>query len=113
MTRRILVPVDFSPRSREALRYASKLATELRAEMTILHACDCPPFARAAKVPGTVAGSHEPLDQLVVEAAQREFDVFVAAAQLDERLKTQLVLSPLSPLRAVLDAVENDHHDLI
>jgi len=113
MTRNILVPVDFSQRSREALHYAADLAAKLRAGLTILHAWDCPPFARTAHVASAPGARHEPLDQLVVKAAQREFDTFVASAQLDPSLKPKLVLSPLSPIRAVLEAVEHDHQDLI
>jgi nucleotide-binding universal stress UspA family protein len=109
----MLVPVDFSARSREALRYAATLAVRLGAEMTILHAWDCPPFARASRPPVAPGARHEPLDQLVNEAAERELETFVASTHVDQRSKPALVLSPLSPVRAVLQAVESGDHDLI
>ena len=113
IVQRILVPVDFSARSREALRYAAALAASLGAELTILHAWDCPPFARTTHTHAASSARHEPLDQLVNESARREFEAFVASAQLDARLSPELVLSPLNPVRAVLDAAESGRHDLI
>ena len=38
--KRILVPVDFSERAGEALRYASSLAVPLGAELDVLHVCE-------------------------------------------------------------------------
>jgi nucleotide-binding universal stress UspA family protein len=112
MASSILVPIDYSERSREALRYAAMLAAQLRAELTILHAWDCPPFARTTEVV-TPPGTHVPLDQLVVDAAQHELETFVSTAGIDARLKRKLVLSPLHPVRAVIDAVETAEHDLV
>jgi nucleotide-binding universal stress UspA family protein len=113
MAPRILVPVDYSSRSREALRYAAMLASKLRAEVTILHAWDCPPFARSPSPPPAPGAAHLPLDQLVVDAAKHELEAFVASAGLDPELKPELVLSPLPPLRAVLDAIKSGAHELI
>jgi nucleotide-binding universal stress UspA family protein len=112
MVTRILVPVDYSERSREALRYAAMLAAKLCAELTILHAWDCPPFARTTEVV-TAPGARAPLDQLVVDAARHELQAFVSSAALDPGLKQKLVLSPLHPVRAVIGAVESGEHDLI
>jgi len=112
MSSNILIPVDYSERSREALRYAAMLAAKMRAELTILHAWDCPPFARTTQVV-TPPGAHAPLDQLVVDAARHELDAFVSSAGLEPALKRKLVLSSLHPVRAVIDAVESGEHDLI
>ena len=113
MASRILVPVDYSSRSREALRNAAMLASNLRAGVTILHAWDCPPFARSPSPPPTPGAAHPPLDQLVVDAAKHELAAFVASAGLDPAMKPELVLSPLPPLRAVLEALESGAHELI
>jgi nucleotide-binding universal stress UspA family protein len=112
VARSILIPVDYSERSREALRYGAMLAAELRAEVTILHAWDCPPFARTTRAV-TAPGAHAPLDQLVVEAARHELEAFVSTAGLDPGLKQHLVLSPMNPMRAVVDAVESGAYDLV
>jgi nucleotide-binding universal stress UspA family protein len=42
---RILCPVDFSPCSERAARYAMDLAAQLRAEVTLLHAWELPAIA--------------------------------------------------------------------
>jgi nucleotide-binding universal stress UspA family protein len=112
MTSSILVPVDYSERSREALRYAGVLAGKLDAKLTILHAWDCPPFVRSARAVAP-PGAHAPLDQLVVDAASHELEAFVSSAGLDPRLKQELVLTPAHPVRAVLDSVESGTHDLV
>jgi nucleotide-binding universal stress UspA family protein len=108
----ILVPIDYSDRSREALRYAAMLGAKLRAELTILHAWDCPPFARTTQVVAP-PGEHAPLDQLVVDAAKHELESFVSSAGLEPGLKHKLELSALHPVRAVIDAVESGQHDLV
>jgi nucleotide-binding universal stress UspA family protein len=113
MVSRILVPVDYSSRSREALRCAAMLATKLCAEVTVLHSWDCPPFARELSAPAAPGAAHPPLDQLVVDAAKHELEAFVASAGLDPALKPELVLSPRIPLVAVLDAIDSGAHDLI
>jgi|SoiMethySBSTD1v2_1073268.scaffolds.fasta_scaffold04445_14 nucleotide-binding universal stress UspA family protein len=113
MYRRILVPVDYSARSRAALHYAAMLAAGLDAEITILHAWDCPPFARAAHAPASGHPDHPPLDELVIDAAKSELQAFVALADLDSELKLELVLSPSAPVRAVLEAVRSGDHDLV
>jgi nucleotide-binding universal stress UspA family protein len=40
---RILCPVDFSPRSAEALTYASRVAEETGARLTVMHVIEIPP----------------------------------------------------------------------
>jgi nucleotide-binding universal stress UspA family protein len=112
MPSNILVPLDYSERSRDALRYAAMLAAKTRARLTILHAWDCPPFARTTRVV-TPPGAHPPLDQLVVDAAQHELEAFVSSAGLDPALQRQLVLTSLHPVSAVLEAIDSGKHDLI
>jgi universal stress protein A len=48
LMRRVLVPVDFSPRSRAALDYAFRLAELAQAEVEVLHVVPAPGQTRAA-----------------------------------------------------------------
>jgi universal stress protein A len=48
----ILVPVDFSPASQNAFRYALRFAEEFGAEVTLLHVVEPPPSTRFAAIPG-------------------------------------------------------------
>jgi nucleotide-binding universal stress UspA family protein len=109
---RILVPVDYSERSRQALHCAATLAAGLDAEITVLHAWDCPPFARTTRA-ATPAGGEMGLDQLLVEAARHELEAFVGSAALDAHAKRLLLLSPLPPVRALLEAIESGEYDLV
>lgn len=48
----ILVPVDFSPASKNAFRYALRFAEEFGAEVTLLHVIEPAPATRFAAIPG-------------------------------------------------------------
>jgi universal stress protein A len=60
---RVLVPTDFSPSSRAALEYATFLARELRAELSVLHVWEPPGYVG----PDTLA-------LLPIAAAQQDWD---------------------------------------
>jgi nucleotide-binding universal stress UspA family protein len=110
---RILVAVDYSERSRQALQCAAMLGRSLGAKLTVLHAWDCPPIARTARAVSAAQGGEIGLDQLLVEAAQGELEAFVASTHLDLRTPPVLKLSPLAPLRALVEAVESGEYDMI
>ena len=50
--KKILVPVDFSPASKNAFRYALRFAEEFGAEVTLLYIVEPAPSARFAAIPG-------------------------------------------------------------
>ena len=49
--KKILVPVDFSPASKNAFRYALRFAEEFGAEVTLLYVVDPAPSTRFAAIP--------------------------------------------------------------
>jgi nucleotide-binding universal stress UspA family protein len=110
---RVLVAVDYSDRSRAALKWAAMLARRTGAKITVLHAWDCPPIARTVHTPAAGHGGGVGLDQLLVEAARGELESFVATAELDPHVQPALKLSPLPPVRALVEAVESGDHDLV
>lgn len=59
MFRRILVPVDFTPRSRRAVRVASRLAAASGAETTLLHVIE----RVDGDSPGSLAGFYRKLEK--------------------------------------------------
>jgi len=59
MFRRILVPVDFTPRSRRAARVAGRMAASSRAETTLLHVIE----RIDADAPGSLAGFYRKLER--------------------------------------------------
>jgi nucleotide-binding universal stress UspA family protein len=59
MFRRILVPVDFTPRSRRAARVAARMAASAKAETTLLHVIE----RIEADAPGSLAGFYRKLER--------------------------------------------------
>jgi nucleotide-binding universal stress UspA family protein len=84
--RRILVAVDFSDRSRAALRFAARLANRFDAELHVMHAQD--PFLSAAAESRGIDLTRETEDELRVFIAETwpaprcrlHFDVMIGAA---------------------------------
>jgi nucleotide-binding universal stress UspA family protein len=77
--RHILCPVDFSPPSAAALRYAVELAQRFDAEVTAVHAFHVPAYA----MPDGSFSLPVNWTQPVIESAGRELDEFVARAPHD------------------------------
>lgn len=82
LIRRLLVPVDFSDRSRSSLQYAFQLAELARAEVDLLHVVSGPGMARAVvdayvgrpmpqSSPSDVATAHQDLQDLINICARR------------------------------------------
>lgn len=59
MFRRILVPVDFTPRSRRAAGVAARMAASSKAETTLLHVIE----RIDADAPGSLAGFYRKLER--------------------------------------------------
>jgi len=107
---RILVPVDFSDRSRRALEYTAVLARALRAEVTVLHAWDCPAFAR--DLPANTAQASS-LADLLLESMRRELDAFISSVLPSSDLTLVPVLTAASPAQAILEAARQRAHEFI
>jgi nucleotide-binding universal stress UspA family protein len=109
---RILVPVDFSSRSSSALKYAALLAREAASEVTVLHAWDCPPFARHVQA---ASGSDSPISlaDLIVRNAERELEQFIAAASLPDGLVVHPLLIAASPTDGIMQASRSGEYDLV
>jgi len=55
--RSILVPIDFSKDSEEALRFASRLATQMGAKLTLLHVIEPMAYSELSALPMIVSGA--------------------------------------------------------
>jgi nucleotide-binding universal stress UspA family protein len=110
----ILVPVDRSPSSAEAVERAAQLAAHSGARITLLHAWEplyaWGPFMGAAMV-STDAGN-VPLAKHIVEEAQRTLAEHKnRLAQHPLEVKTELVEAP--PKNAIRDALNKERFDLV
>ena len=104
--KRILVPIDFSDPSRQALKEAVVIAKERGARLTLLHVHAITEVAMLEFV------YVEPPDKVaeVVAAAQRQLDVWVKDEGLAPGRADATVVTG-SPVREILRASET--HDLI
>jgi nucleotide-binding universal stress UspA family protein len=106
---RILVPTDFSPSASQAIERAVDLAKLTNAEIHLLHAYEIPVGVGVPGVP--LAIPPEFFDQ-VRDASQHQLDE-VAKRVAARGLKVQSHLTCDTPARAILDASEQIHVDLI
>lgn len=103
MYSKILVPVDGTPPSEQALRHARPLATAHRAELVLLKA-----VAPEPSMTGAVAAAAEPT------AGEAEAYLDTLCRQLtDEGLKARAVVVRDQPEHAILKVVSSEGIDLV
>lgn len=108
---RILVPVDFSASSDEALRYAVSLAKHLGASLELLHVVEDPFLSGAWSSEVYVPNLLELIDNLIAEARRRlselkNRDVLAGIPVAIEVLKGR-------PALAIIDRAKDGHFDLV
>jgi nucleotide-binding universal stress UspA family protein len=114
--RRILVPVDFSPPSRAAVRYAGQLAQELGATIDLLHIWRPPTFIPAGLmvvVPG--AADHQSLESLAETEIAESMHALVAELKAERGIEARLRVGfqPGSPADPIVELAERGEFDLI
>lgn len=108
----ILVPVDYSENSRDALQLAAALAERFQAALDIVHVWDRPTYVSDA-VLITQGSGQRPLGELIRENAERDMREFLATVTLPEGVSCQERLLSGNPATALLDAQKSGGHDLI
>lgn len=111
MTKRILVPTDFSTASQQALDYAIEFSRTLKAELILLHAVEPAYFTGATGVYGV--GFDSGLVQQQIESAAREQLARLAARLKEKRLAVRTALSLGPPAGAITAAAGKLKPDLI
>jgi nucleotide-binding universal stress UspA family protein len=79
---RILVPVDYSPCSRAALRLAAELAQRFQATLDVVHIWDRPSYVSDVVMTRTGPISGKSLIRMIQENAQRDLDEFLSTTDL-------------------------------
>ena len=100
MIRKILVPIDFSPASHEALEYAVDLAKLVKSELVVLHVVETVQYATPADLFGAAANLGM-LEQEQRRAAERELGR-VEARLRKRRVKARSMLGTGSPARTIV-----------
>ncbi len=111
--RHILVPVDFSEPSREALEYAAGLAKQFGATLDVLHVWEAPSFV----VPGSgmVSGTSSEISmhELIRKDAEQALDAFVREAG-KRRIEVRSARAERGhPANAIVEAASDGSYDLI
>jgi len=110
--RQILVPVDFSEHSREALDYAAELARPFGASLDVLHVWEAPAFVPPASLPDAGVADLS-LVELVKANAERSLDEFVTAATKRGVKVRRAEVQPGTPAHSIVDFAKSGGYDLI
>lgn len=110
---RILVPVDYSPCSRAALKFAVELSRRLQASLDVVHAWDRPTYMTDA-----VMNSQQPLHGktllvMIQETAERDMREFLESSGLPADALPQGRLLAGEPATAILNELKAGGYDLL
>lgn len=110
--KQILVPVDFSPPSWQALEDATALAKMFGAEVDLLHVWDLPSLVHPAEVaPGSS------LSPSVIEAisgrAQQQLEAFVSHARMKGHVIRNARAVGGEPYRSIVETADEGRYDLV
>ena len=108
--RRILVPIDFSPHSEQALRYAVALADKFGAQLFLVHAFQDVSIYQTEVVSGAPP-IMPPVEQLTA-SARGDMERLVKDKQL-ERFNTHTEIIEGAPVEEIVDYAKEKDIDLI
>lgn len=108
---RILVPVDFSPPSDRAIRYATTLANKFGARVSLLHVVDDPFVTGAWQAEAFIANIPELLTELMMSARTHLGELKRDLAAHGFIVDTAVITGP--PARAIVEHASAGHFDLI
>lgn len=108
----ILVPVDYSPCSAAAVRFAVEVASKFGAELDVVHVWDRPAYVSEAIQVGHGNATRSLVD-LIRENAQAEMAEFVAKLSLPASFKLSTRLLSGNPAATVLKVLQEGKHQLL
>ena len=111
--KRILVPIDYSPCSRVALRLAAELGQRFGAALDVVHVWDRPSYVSDVVLTRTDAISPKSLIVLIEENARRDLAEFLTSAEVPAGTALSSRLVAGDPASALLHEVKLGNHDLV
>ena len=108
----ILVPVDYSNCSREALRFAVGLAQKLEAKLDIVHVWDRPSYVSDAILVTHADRSTGSLLEFIRNNAQRDMDQFLKETELPSGFAVGRLIHG-DPASSLLKELKSSNHDLV
>ena len=106
---RILVPIDFSEHSKNALRYAVEFASVMRAELILLYVVE------PAIYPADFSFGQVTIPQFEKELAERGRRALedLARTSLKESVKSRAIIRTGKPFIEIIDVADEENVDLI
>jgi nucleotide-binding universal stress UspA family protein len=105
--KRILVPLDFSKTSVEALQYAKDFAHKFGATVVLVHVVEKPPFMAGVETNPLVLSEKE-----IIERAKAELQL-LASRELDEDITVETLVRKGKPFNEINEAAKVLKADLI
>jgi nucleotide-binding universal stress UspA family protein len=109
--KKILVPVDFSPFSSEALRAATDIAQLRKAELTVLHVSEDPPFPNTYGQESVAYANWNEIRTQVEEDAKKELAAIISETTSGQNVASINVWG--HPVHEILQIAEDGAFDLI
>jgi nucleotide-binding universal stress UspA family protein len=113
MVSRILVPVDYSDGSANALGYARELAKALKASIDVVHVWDRPSFVPDKTLVQMEGGVKRSLGDLIRDNAEREMEAFLRAHPIAGEATPGHRLLSGEPASTLLHELEQGQHQLV
>lgn len=110
---RILVPVDFSPCSEHALRWAFELAAKAGAQIDVLHVWQPSPYVAPTSLVYLNGQQQSFWDHMRTELAKRLDDMVVRCRGAFADVASETFIEAGYPSSNILTAVEQRGHDLV
>ncbi len=112
--RKMLVAVDYSPCSKNAVEYAVFLASKFGARVDLIHAWDRPYYAREHEIVlGKDTGSPKTLTQVLEDTALEEMKAFMASIEVPEGVEVHHRVCSGHVATVVLEVVGKDGYDVL
>jgi len=110
---KILVPVDYSPCSRAALRFAVDLAERYGATLDVVHVWDRPSYVTEVALTHKDPMSGKSLIHLIEENAESDLKEFLQSTSLPQGMVASGRLLSGDPASALLHELKSRQHDLV
>jgi nucleotide-binding universal stress UspA family protein len=110
---KILVPIDYSPCSRTALRFAVDLAERYGATLDVVHVWDRPSYVTEVALTHKDPMSGKSLIHLIEENAERDLKEFLQSTSLPQGMVASGRLLSGDPASALLHELKSRQHDLV
>lgn len=106
--KKILAPIDFSPASKNALKYALRFAEEFGAQLTLLNVLEPAPAADFGGIPGA-----PPFSEIDFDRAEKNLRSLITSVSNGDRERPRWNVRAGLPAHEIVEAAKDADVDLI